>query len=90
MDGRRLAFLAAQGSGKDCYDGRRQILPALLSKFSAGMSSSRDKKKLLLAPYSPARRDNLLFAHSFGWRSGTLKETAFDYVLVQPAVVPQT
>ena len=90
-DGLCLGFLATQGSGEDCCDGRRRILRALdLGKACGCCSSKVRQKALVLAPYSPARRDNLLFAHSFGWRSGTLKETAFDYVLVQPAVVPQT
>ena len=44
-DGLCLGFLATQGSGKDCYDGRRQILRALLSCKRAGKGSTRDDKK---------------------------------------------
>ena len=45
-DDPRSAFLATQGSGKDCYDGGRPILRALAFELRAGKGSTRDDKKL--------------------------------------------
>ena len=61
-DGLCLGFLATQGSGKDCYDGRRQILRALPSCKRAGKGSTRETKN---ARYSHITRPLGVVARSF-------------------------
>ena len=74
-DGLCLGFLATQGSGEDCCDGRRRILRALdLGKACGCCSSKVRQKALVLAPYSPARRGSTFVCTPIVWCSTTAKK----------------